>query len=80
MKDLSMQFLNLTNFFPLSHLKVKLLMKTGERRIMIKVVNSLFNFVFRNRILMKKGIFNFVTNQALCQGSQVVDWTNGDDR
>ena len=38
MKDLSMQFLNLTNFFPLSHLKVKLLMKTGEQRIMIKVV------------------------------------------
>ena len=40
MKDLSMQFLNLTNFFPLSHLKVKLLMKTGEQRIMIKVVHE----------------------------------------
>ena len=27
-------------FFPIFHLKVKLLMKTGERRIMIKVVLS----------------------------------------
>ena len=40
MKDFLMQFLILTNFFALSHLKVKLLMKTGERRIMIKVVNN----------------------------------------
>ena len=35
MKDFSMQFLNLTNFSPLSLLKIKLLMKIGERRIMI---------------------------------------------
>ena len=48
MKDLSMQFLNLTNFIPLSHLKVKLLMKTGERRIMIKVVAQ--NVIKQGRI------------------------------
>ena len=31
MKDLSMQFWNLTNFFSLSHSEVKLLMKTYEK-------------------------------------------------
>ena len=53
MKDFSMQFLNLTNFFPLSILKEKLLMKTVEQRIMIKVVetkNATFGSIVNERM------------------------------